>query len=756
MPSTIDPGKQFYRQLASHAGLPFVTFDPTFAGADEHVAINPLASRLLSEQICRHFTMLPVSYANGVVTIATAAPTDEVARDVAVSLTGRDVKFVVAPEDELVRAIDETFAGASWPAGAPGAPVVGDPHATVVDGDAVPAVGTVTNAAFPTRLGDLLVARGVATDAQVADALEEQRRTGSRVGDILVANGIISENELVAILAEQFQLPLVDLSEYEPDPAALALVPEPLARHLRAVPIAVDDTTLYLAVADVLDDETVAALREHTHLELRGFLASRNSIDTLLQRVHGGEYVAVAKSELLERFPEECANRVLSNGQKIFFVVLLVLIVLAIIIFPVPALIGLIGACSIFYLATSLYKFQLTYNALGHTYEIDVSPEEVAALDERDLPIYTILVPLYREANILPKLTRGIDGLDYPKTKLDVRLLCEEDDDETVPAIIAMNLPPHFKLVVVPDAQPKTKPKACNYGLLQASGKYVVIFDAEDQPDPDQLKKVVCAFANADPRVTCIQAKLNYFNANQNLLTRWFTTEYSMWFDLLLPGLDASGVPIPLGGTSNHFITDRLIDLAAWDPFNVTEDADLGIRLHKAGYKTAMVDSTTLEEANSDLQNWIRQRSRWIKGYIQTYLVHMRHPLRMLNQIGFKSWLSFQLVVGGTFIFLLNPIFWALTTLFFFTQAGFIQQLFPSFVFYAAAFQLFIGNFVFMYLNVAGSVQRGYFDLAKYALLSPLYWGLMSIAAWKGFLQLFYRPFYWEKTVHGLDTPAGS
>jgi cellulose synthase/poly-beta-1,6-N-acetylglucosamine synthase-like glycosyltransferase len=753
MPSTVDPGKRFYRQLASHAGLRFVTLDPAAAGTDEYQVVNPLASRLLSEQICRHFTMLPVSYANGVVTIATASPADDVARDVAVSLTGRDVTFVVAPEDELIEAIEATFA--AWPGAAAPAGLVGDED-TVVDGDPLLHDGPVTTPSFPTRLGDLIVARGIATDEEVAAALEEQRRTGSRVGEVLVHNGIISEGELVAILAEQFQLPLVDLAEYEPDPAALVMIPEPLARHLRTVPIAVDDTTLYLAIADVLDDETVAALREHTHLELRGFLASRNSIDELLQRVHGGEYVAVAKSELLERFPEECANRVLSAGQKVFFVGLLILIAVAIIAFPIPALIVLIGVCSIFYTATSLYKFQLTYNALGHTYEIDVTPEDIAALDERDLPVYTILVPLYREANVLPKLTKGIDGLDYPKTKLDVRLLCEEDDDETVPAIQAMDLPPHFKLVVVPDAQPKTKPKACNYGLLQASGKYVVIYDAEDQPDPDQLKKVVIAFQRADPRVTCIQAKLNYFNSGQNLLTRWFTTEYSMWFDLLLPGLDASGVPIPLGGTSNHFITDRLIDLAAWDPFNVTEDADLGIRLHKAGYKTAMVDSTTLEEANSDLQNWIRQRSRWIKGYVQTYLVHMRHPLRMRNQIGWKSFISFQLVVGGTFIFLLNPIFWALTTLFFFTNAGFIQQLFPSFVFYAAAFQLFIGNFVFMYLNVAGSVQRGYFDLAKYALLSPLYWGLMSIAAWKGFLQLFYRPFYWEKTVHGLDDPSTS
>jgi cellulose synthase/poly-beta-1,6-N-acetylglucosamine synthase-like glycosyltransferase len=726
--TTPQAGRDFYRRIARHAGLDFVDLDDA--------PINALAARLLSEEACRHFQMLPVSYSNGVVTIASPEPPQDLAADTARSLTGRAVKFVVAPADQIRQAIDATFSG--W------------------DGlDLGPETYRVTEPGYPTRIGDLLVARGLATDEQVAEALAEQQRTGSRLGDVLVHSGVVTEPELVAILAEQFQLPLVDLVEYDPDPAALAMIPEPLARHLRVVPIAVDDTTLYLAIADVLDDDTVAALREHTNLELRGFLASRNSIDTMLQRVHGREYVSVARSELLTRFPEESANRVVSDAQKAVLLVMTIALVIGLIIAPVGTIIGLIALASIFYTATSLYKFLLTYNALGHAYEIDVTQEEIDALDERDLPTYTILVPLYREAAVLPRLVRGIGGLDYPKTKLDVRLLCEEDDEETVPAIREMNLPPHFKLVVVPDAQPKTKPKACNYGLLQADGKYVVIYDAEDRPDPDQLKKIVVAFEKADPRVTCIQAKLNYFNSDQNLLTRWFTTEYSMWFDLLLPGLDAQDVPIPLGGTSNHFITDRLIDLAAWDPFNVTEDADLGIRLHKAGFKTAMIDSTTLEEANSELNNWIRQRSRWIKGYIQTWLVHMRHPIRLLDQIGIKSWISFQLVVGGTFIFLLNPIFWALTTVFFFTEAGFIQQLFPSFVFYASAFQLFIGNFVFMYLNVAGSVQRGYFDLAKYALLSPLYWGLMSIAGWKGFLQLFYRPFYWEKTVHGLDHGSG-
>ena len=163
------------------------------------------------------------------------------------------------------------------------------------------------------------------------------------------------------------------------------------------------------------------------------------------------------------------------------------------------------------------------------------------------------------------------------------------------------------------------------------------------------------------------------------------------------------------------------------------------------------MDSTTLEEANSDVQNWIRQRSRWIKGYFQTWLVHMRNPVKLLSQLGLKEFISFNLIVGGAFIFLLNPIFWSLTTLFLFTQAGFIQDLFPGFVFYAASSMLFVGNFAFVYLNLAGTMQRGYFELTRYALLSPLYWGLMSWAAWKGFAQLITKPFYWEKTIHGLD-----
>ncbi len=208
-------------------------------------------------------------------------------------------------------------------------------------------------------------------------------------------------------------------------------------------------------------------------------------------------------------------------------------------------------------------------------------------MDERDLPIYTILVPMYKEAQVIPHLISNLENLDYPKAKLDVRLLIEEDDIETRELLESMDLPFYYTTLIVPDSLPKTKPKACNYGLIRARGEFVVIYDAEDRPDPDQLKKVIATFRKCPEEFACIQAKLNYFNSSQNWLTRWFTQEYSMWFELLLPGIMKLDVPIPLGGTSNHFKLSVLKELNAWDPYNVTEDADLGIRLYKHGYKTA-------------------------------------------------------------------------------------------------------------------------------------------------------------------------
>jgi cellulose synthase/poly-beta-1,6-N-acetylglucosamine synthase-like glycosyltransferase len=724
----------FYRRLARHAGLPFVVLDPEALGEEDAAEVNPLAARLLTEELCRHFHMLPIAYRDGVVSVAFCDPFDKLAIELATALTASHVEPVIAEPGDVEQAISRTF-GPLW---APHFEDLGPPPKE------------------SPRIGDLLVANGVLTDADIDDALREQRRTGSRLGEVLLHSGVISETELITALAEQLEMPPLDIEGGQVYADVVRMIPESVARELTLAPVAADETTLYLAVAEALDADQLDIVRQYTHLEIVEFLAPLSQVFEILEATYQQEYLHLAVDDLRERLPENCAAQVVTGGQKFFLIVLCLAAIVGFVLAPRATGVTIVAFCSAFYLATSLYKFRLIYKALGHPYEVETSDAEVEALDEHLLPVYSILVPLYKEAGVLPALVAALEGLNYPKTQLDILLLCEEDDDESILAIEAMELPPHFRLIVVPDAQPKTKPKACNYGLMLARGAVTVIFDAEDRPDPDQLKKVIIAFEKSDAKVTCVQAKLNYYNPDQNLLTRWFTTEYSMWFELLLPGLDADGAPIPLGGTSNHFVTERLRDLGAWDPYNVTEDADLGIRLHKAGFRTAMVDSTTLEEANSDLKNWIRQRSRWIKGYIQTYLVHMRNPMLLMKQAGFKGFVSFQLLVGGTFIFLLNPIFWALTTIFFITQAGFIQAIFPTSIFYLAAFMLFVGNFVFLYLNVAGSIQRGLFGLAKYALISPLYWGLMSVAAWKGFIQLITHPFYWEKTTHGLHTPGAA
>src|SRR5256885_321978 len=225
-----------------------------------------------------------------------------------------------------------------------------------------------------------------------------------------------------------------------------------------------------------------------------------------------------------------------------------------------------------------------------------------------DWPSYTILCPLYREARVVPQFARAMMSMDYPVEKLQILLLTEADDADTRNAIRALTLPSHFKIVTVPQGSPRTKPRACNFGLMQAFGQYVVIYDAEDIPEPTQLKKAVLTFANHGPDLACVQAKLNFYNPYQNVLTRWFTAEYSLWFDLILPGLQSAKLSLPLGGTSNHFPTQILRALGGWDAFNVTEDCDLGLRMSRYQMETVGLNSSTYGEANSKFKNWIRQR----------------------------------------------------------------------------------------------------------------------------------------------------
>lgn len=441
-------------------------------------------------------------------------------------------------------------------------------------------------------------------------------------------------------------------------------------------------------------------------------------------------------------------------NQKLLFFALILALLNGLLLNPFVTILAIITLLTFIYFIDVVFNLFVILKSLHFPPEISIPQKEISNLEKKDLPVYTILCPLYRESNVLPNFLKSIANLNYPKDKLDVILLLEEDDKETVQKASAMEMPYYVRTLIVPDSQPKTKPKACNYGLNFARGEYLVIYDAEDRPEPDQLLKAYLAFQRLPQDTVCLQAKLNYFNPHQNLLTRFFAAEYSLWFDIVLTGLQSIETIIPLGGTSNHFKTQTLRELKGWDAFNVTEDCDLGVRLFKSGLKTAVIDSVTFEEANSNFKNWIRQRSRWIKGYMQTYLVHTRDPYTFVKNHGLHS-LIFQLVIGARISFMLiNPILW-LTTISYFTLYQYvglaIESLFPFIVFYMAAFSLIAGNFVYLYNYMLGCAKRGHYSLIKFVFLIPLYWIMASIASYVAIYQLIVKPHYWEKTIHGLD-----
>jgi len=450
---------------------------------------------------------------------------------------------------------------------------------------------------------------------------------------------------------------------------------------------------------------------------------------------------------------EHSAIRTTHTWQLVLILAVFFYLVGSMAIAPRPTAVVFVAVITIIYFLDVIFNLILTVKSLNLSPELAYSESELMALKPKKLPLYTILCPLYRESEVLPDFVANISKLEWPKNKLEVLLLLEEDDHKTIETARSLNLPKYFRILVVPHSYPKTKPKACNYGLAHAKGEFLVIYDAEDKPEPFQLKKAFLGFDSSHEKIACLQAKLNYFNPNHNLLTRLFTAEYSLWFDMILPGLQSIATSIPLGGTSNHFRTKLLKDLKGWDAFNVTEDADLGTRLFKLGYRTAIIDSITLEEANSHLGNWLRQRSRWIKGYIQTFLVHNRHPLRFARNHGIHS-LIFQLQMGGKIAFMLiNPILWIITISYFalYQVVGpTIESLYPPVIFYMAVFSLVVGNFLFLYYYMVGCAKHGHWNLIKYVYLVPFYWLMISVAAVKAFYQLVFRPHYWEKTNHGL------
>jgi cellulose synthase/poly-beta-1,6-N-acetylglucosamine synthase-like glycosyltransferase len=611
------------------------------------------------------------------------------------------------------------------------------------------------------RLGEILIREGKLNGNQLVEALDAQRTTGSRIGAVLSSSNSLTSWDVALAISEQKSIPIADLL-HQPNLAKLigdpslnevwSAFPDNFWHQHLIVPLGYDGQTITVAMVDPDDKEALGTVRDYFACDIRMLVAGYRDIMAALGAKYTKYHEENSRLSLVMQKPDESASVRFSRSQLWVGLSSLLVCLILLVIEPLWTIAFIVVVVQVLYGLINLFRLFLMQRSAQRNCEYIVTDIDLTAIPPVSLPAYTVLVPVYKEAAVLPGLVQAIKNLQYPKDRLDVKLLLEEDDVETIQVARASKLPNFIEMVIVPASEPRTKPKACNYGLMRARGEYVVIFDAEDLPEPDQLLKAISVFRQSnDPNLACVQAKLSYYNADQNILTRWFTAEYANWFELSLPALFSHDMPVPLGGTSNHFRADVLREMGAWDPYNVAEDADLGIRLHKHGYRTAIVNSTTFEEANGDFLNWIRQRSRWVKGYMQTWLVNMRHPIQLHRQLGWSGSFAFHMIVGGTpFTFLLNPLMWFMTILWFVFQPVLLHAAYNNPIYYLAELNFIFGNFAFIYVNIVGVMQRQAFALVKYALLSPIYWMFMSIASWKALYQLFVKPSYWEKTIHGL------
>lgn len=381
-----------------------------------------------------------------------------------------------------------------------------------------------------------------------------------------------------------------------------------------------------------------------------------------------------------------------------------------------------------------------------------VTDDDLADLREQDLPVYTVLAPLFREADATGRLIKNLMELDYPVGKLEVLLLLESGDADTLAATEEAGLPPYMRVIVVPPGEPQTKARACNVGLSAARGAHLVCYDAGDKPDLDQLKKAVVAFRRGGERMACVQAALNYRDVRENSTTRAFAAEYSFWLDCVLPGLDALRLPTPLGGNSSHFRTEALRRLGGWNPFKSTDDADVGVRASALGHTVGVINSTTAEEASRKPGDWMRQRSALIKGDMQTAVANARDPWSLVRVAGLRRALGLMMLTGGTCLASLFVLpLWLLLAGSLLIPARTLGVVYPDWTIWLGLFSLLAGSSLMIYLTMLGAFLRQRDGQVLWSLFSPFCWLPHSIASHAALWQIITRPNYWEKTTDGIS-----
>ncbi|MAY61362.1 MAG: glycosyl transferase [Rhizobiales bacterium] len=582
----------------------------------------------------------------------------------------------------------------------------------------------------------------------VARALEAAETNGTSVESELIAARLIKPDIYYRWLAQYLELPFLERI----DPRSVLASPAIDALLRRDGPLRIVDRERVLTVispsASTLQRER-RRLAERPALRSRFVVASPATIRAAVWTVEEEARVRRTTGALEEKRREHSARTVLTGFQGFCIGLALCAMIAVSLTWPIHTLVGVHLTMTAFFLSASLLR--LLAAAFGKRPAAPILPREA-----RGLPVYTILVALKDEAAMAGQLVRALERIDWPKTRLDIKFICEKSDTATVAALRAANPGPQCEIIFVPDHGPKTKPKALAYGMAGARGDYVALYDAEDIPAPAQLREAFAIFSASDGKVGCVQAPLVVSNFRQNWLSALFAIEYAGLFRALVPFLGRRGLPIPLGGTSNHFRRSVLDEVGGWDPYNVTEDADLGMRLYRAGYRTVAAYHATIETAPDTLPVWMRQRSRWLKGWLQTWLVMMRHPLRTMREMGAAGFFSAQVFIAGMMVSTLaHPFMYLFIAVY---LAGRVMGVEASDG--SPHGQLFLTDVVSVTSSYIAFATMGVLHMTRqekrhialrHMAALPAYWLAMGCAAWMAIFELPRKAHHWAKTPHPAE-----
>jgi glycosyltransferase XagB len=604
-----------------------------------------------------------------------------------------------------------------------------------------PAAVPEASAQFTARgFAGRLLAEGLVAPHQIIEALAMHQSHRRHLTEILLAREAIAPSLLFDAMARHWQIGQADLRAAPPDRRLTRQMNHITALREGLLPWRKIGNVTVIAVAyPDLFAQHIPWL-ESRFGPVAMAVAPLREIEAALLALHGAELAEGAETRV--DAAESCRSYS-SRVLRLRAAMLLTLAAIVTYLAPMALLLALFALAAFAMLSANLLKLIALFTPATP------EPSSQSAPHLLHLPIISIMVALYREDSIAPRLAARLDKLNYPRDLLDILLVVEADDHLTRDALAHVDLPGWMRVIVVPDGSVKTKPRALNYALDHCRGAIIGIYDAEDAPEPDQLHKIVNRFASRGPEVACLQGKLDYYNPTTNWLARCFTIEYAAWFRVFLPGIERLGLAIPLGGTTLFFRRRALEELGGWDAQNVTEDADLGIRLYRHGYRTELVETTTFEEANCRGLPWIKQRSRWIKGYMMTWMTHMRDPRRLWRELGPRRFVGMQVqFMATTTQTLLAPLLWSFWIVPFGLRHPVVEVM-PHTGFVLLYVTMALCGLMVTAFDMVGLGRTKHRMSPFWAITLLLYQPLATLAAYKALWELLTKPFYWDKTSHG-------